>query len=369
MDVTNIVDEIDLVVEVTETLDDGTSNTARFGVSKAVLTKVSTVFLGMLVGAHWKERSQSLISLGDGRITVTEVWLRVMHKTSLVYNLHFPDLWHLVQAIDYYNLEVTAFNEWFAMWYQKANSIILKPAELLYPTWRFDHAKGFAQWTSFMVYNYTRHITEENPTMLIQYHLPSRLIQQLNAAKGRLRTVLFRGLWAPCHRLLNSSCTCRKATLYDYQQHLYSINVWPLETVFLHKSINEILENLTKFSYEAPAGACVLCRQNYKNIVTRVEENVSAYFDGLCLDCLDRSKPKTGDVDMDYWRHHELKEHEYTSGCRFPHRQPTWYFSFNGRKEERDRMAKKMHERHERRRRSERYRTGLWSDSGHGDSD
>lgn len=28
---------------------------------------------------------------------------------------------------------------------------------------------------------------------------------------------------------------------------------------------------------------------------------------GPCLDCLDRSKPKTGDID--HWRHHELKEH------------------------------------------------------------
>lgn len=178
MDVTDIADKSDLIVEVTETLDNGTSKTARFGVSKAVLTKVSSVFLGMLVGAHWKERSQSLISLGDGHLTVTEVWLRVMHETSLMYNLLFPDLWHLVQAIDYYDLEVTAFNDWFATWYQKANSIVLKPAELLYPTWRFDHAKGFARWTRFMAYNHTGHITEKNPTKLIHYHLPSRLIRK-----------------------------------------------------------------------------------------------------------------------------------------------------------------------------------------------
>ncbi|KAI4180475.1 MAG: hypothetical protein LQ346_006986 [Caloplaca aetnensis] len=366
MDVTDIADKSDLIVEVTETLDNGTSKTARFGVSKAVLTKVSSVFLGMLVGAHWKERSQSLISLGDGHLTVTEVWLRVMHETSLMYNLLFPDLWHLVQAIDYYDLEVTAFNDWFATWYQKANSIVLKPAELLYPTWRFDHAKGFARWTRFMAYNHTGHITEKNPTKLIHYHLPSRLIQQLNAAKGRLRTVLFRGLWAPCHRLLHSGCACRKETLYDYQEHLYTIDVWPLETVFLHKSINEILENLTRFSYEAPARACVLCRQDYKKIVKGVEQNVRSYFDGLCLDCLDRSKPKTEDIDMDYWRHHELKEHEWTSGCRFSHKQPTWYFSFNGRKEERDRMAKKMQGS---RPRNGRYRTSPRSDSGHGGSD
>lgn len=67
---------------------------------------------------------------------------------------------------------------------------------------------------------------------------------------------------------------------------------------------------------------------------------VNGYFHGLCLDCLDRSKPKVGDVDMDYWEHDQLKEHEWVHGCRFNHKQPTWYFSFNGRKEERDRMVK-----------------------------
>ncbi|KAL8893885.1 MAG: hypothetical protein Q9192_004824 [Flavoplaca navasiana] len=153
---------------------------------------------------------------------------------------------------------------------------------------------------------------------------------------------MFRGLWAPCHKLLHATCTCRKETLFDYQEHLYKIDVWPLETVFLQKSINQILENLSRFSYEAPARACGKCRQDYMGIVAGVKENVRRYFNGLCLDCLDRSKPKTGDPDLDYWCHHKLEEHEWVRGCRFQHRQPTWFFSFNGRKEERDRMEKKV---------------------------
>lgn len=178
MDIIDIANKGDLVVEVTQKSEHDAPMTARFRVSKEVLTKVSTVLLSMLVGARWKESSQSLISLGNEHIAVTEVWLRVMHETLLVYNLLFPDLWHLVGAIDYYDLEITAFNDWFATWYEKANLITLKPAQLLFPTWRFDHAKGFARWTKYMAYNNTRHIMEENPTGLIHYHLPSRLIRK-----------------------------------------------------------------------------------------------------------------------------------------------------------------------------------------------
>ena len=106
--------------------------------------------------------------------------------------------------------------------------------------------------------------------------------------------------------------------------------------------MSEILDNLNKFNFEAaqPGACATYCRQDYKGMVSRIEERVREYFDGLCLDCLDRSKPKLEDIDVDYWRHNDLKEHEFVRGCRFLHRQPTWYFSFNGRKEERDRLVK-----------------------------
>lgn len=102
-----------------------------------------------------------------------------------------------------------------------------------------------------------------------------------------------------------------------------------------------ILDRLDKFRYEAKPSACSKnCRQDYKRMVRDVQTSVREYFDGLCLDCLSRSKPKLGDADRDYWRHGRLREHEWVRGCRFPHKQPTWYFSFNGRKEDRDRLVK-----------------------------
>ena len=165
--------------------------------------------------------------------------------------------------------------------------------------------------------------------------------EQLNAAKGRLRTVLHRGLFRPCEHLFSTDCKCRKETLYDYQKHLVDIDVWPLETVFQKTPMNEILDRLNKFNFEAKPTACGTCRRDFRGKVKDIGEQVRRYFDGLCLDCLDRSRPKLGDPDMDYWRHHTLKENEWITGCRFSHKQPSWYFSFMGRKEDRDRFMRR----------------------------
>lgn len=45
---------------------------------------------------------------------------------------------------------------------------------------------------------------------------------------------------------------------------------------------------------------------------------------------MDKSKPKTGDIDRDYWEH-DIEE-EWSAYCRINHKQATWYFSFMGRK-------------------------------------
>lgn len=127
---------------------------------------------------HWKEASQSVVSLGEGHPIVTEVWLRVVHHAKLIYNLLLPEIWLLVQAIDYYALDITAFNEWFATWYQRLNFGSFIAAKLLFPTWRFNYARGFARWTHHLAYEDTGHITERNPTKLYQYYLPPRLIRK-----------------------------------------------------------------------------------------------------------------------------------------------------------------------------------------------
>lgn len=59
---------------------------------------------------------------------------------------------------------------------------------------------------------------------------------------------------------------------------------------------------------------------------------------------MDASKPKIGDADEDYWRHEE--DEKWDDGCRISHGQPTWYFSFMGRKEKQIKWTKSKSGRH-----------------------
>jgi hypothetical protein len=57
---------------------------------------------------------------------------------------------------------------------------------------------------------------------------------------------------------------------------------------------------------------------------------------------MDASKPKLSSDDEDYWKHGDLGV-AWDERCRIRHRQPTWYFSFLGRKSKMNewRQAKK----------------------------
>lgn len=114
--------------------------------------------------------------------------------------------------------------------------------------------------------------------------------------------------------------------------------MWPLEQVGQKYSVGDILCRLEGFSYDAPTWACCVCRADYGTFVANTLNHVGTYFDGLCLDCMDRSKSRSGDTDEDYWQHNNLSETDVIENCRFEHKQPTWYFSFMGRKEDRERF-------------------------------
>lgn len=139
-----------------------------------------------------------------------------------------------------------------------------------------------------------------------------------------------------------ASCTCKEKTLYGYEKELFRLNVWPLERAAQKSSMGEILSILDEFRYEVGEPSCQRsCQQNFRSIILNAQMHTSEYFEGLCLDCMDHSKSKTEDVDMDYWQHSKLHESEWVRGCRFSHKQPTWYYSFMGRKETRDRLREK----------------------------
>lgn len=144
--------------------------------------------------------------------------------------------------------------------------------------------------------------------------------------------------------MLDASCSCKEVTLFNYQKALTDIKVWPLEDIAQHTPMCTIIERLSKFSFEPKPSACNNCRSSYKAIVELARSRTRGYFDGLCLDCMDKSKSKTDDEDTDYWEHNNLDEDDVIRGCRTSHGQPTWYFSYMGRREVRDKFlrAKRM---------------------------
>lgn len=78
MNVVEIMKHSDLAMEVTGSSENPFIPTIAifFRVRKDVLRKQSPVLLvplGMLAGKHWKESTQSSLSLGEGFITVAQV--------------------------------------------------------------------------------------------------------------------------------------------------------------------------------------------------------------------------------------------------------------------------------------------------------
>lgn len=153
--------------------------------------------------------------------------------------------------------------------------------------------------------------------------------EQLNAARGRLRTILHNHLWQPITRLLTQAdCNCRKITLYDYEKSLTKLSIWPLEKAWREHSASFILHCLDRFNWEPESKDCTSCSLGYNQAVRSAVKWTENYFHGLCLDCMETSKNKL--LDEEYYTHNERRN--WSRDCRITHGEPSWYFSFMGRK-------------------------------------
>jgi hypothetical protein len=84
-----------------------------------------------------------------------------------------------------------------------------------------------------------------------------------------------------------------------------------------------------KFECKVPECGCGTCRLRIsESAIKNIRLDILKEFQGLCLDCI--KKTKNEGVDDDYWEHDMKKK--WDADCRIAHGQPTWYFSFMGRK-------------------------------------
>jgi len=132
----------------------------------------------------------------------------------------------------------------------------------------------------------------------------------------------------------DTKCECKKATLFAYEAALRKCHVMPLHENTRNTSINGLIVQMNDFGklFEKPNVECTYyCNTDYAVRVESVQTEGRAYFDGLCLDCMDLSNLKTHDEDSDYWYHRTIEV--WDRGCRIRHGEPTWYFSFMGRRD------------------------------------
>lgn len=129
----------------------------------------------------------------------------------------------------------------------------------------------------------------------------------------------------PVEKLHRATCPCRKETAFDYQEALMALDCWPVDKSVKKYPLNEIIEELEKFEFTPKATTCEsgACLHDFKNSVKIAIRKAKFAFDGLCLDCMERSQadetsreelvdknsPYKGCWDMD---------------CRFGHGRASW---------------------------------------------
>lgn len=126
-------------------------------------------------------------------------------------------------------------------------------------------------------------------------------------------------------KLHNADCACRKETAFDYQEALIALDCWPIDRAVQRYPINEITDELEKFEFipkveHCPSGAC---HHNFENSVKIAIKKTMAAFDGLCLDCMDRTQCEE-QPDEDFIRKNLPFKGCFDMNCRFGHGRTTW---------------------------------------------
>ncbi|KAF4228820.1 hypothetical protein CNMCM8980_005580 [Aspergillus fumigatiaffinis] len=344
----------------------GLVRTASLKVQKGILLGRSQYFRTMFDGRWAHGPKDDSVVLNEDTVRSMELWLRVFHSAIDALpkqSISVEEVWHAIMAGDKYGFDLQVLKSWFIAWYKEMKNERGKKffnefaPRLLFPCYAFDYAVGFQELTKFITYNEPRHIMEVNPTHHLQMHLRPRIIQQLNAAKGRLRTILHQALFKRVNEIIDrATCDCKEQTIFDFLKELRRIDVSPLDLSSNKASVAQMLARLRQYDEtktrshalsstdtsvnQSRQSWCSVFWLDGKTIVRQAIARVSGYFDGLCLDCMDRTKDLQVErsKDQDYWFHNQWEKF-YDRDCRISHGEPTWYFSFMGRKEKRGLIA------------------------------
>ncbi|CAG5181843.1 uncharacterized protein ALTATR162_LOCUS9863 [Alternaria atra] len=236
----------------------------------------------------------------------TLIWLTQLHELSEqrsdelgLFDISLVGVWH---AISMWNAHQDGnikekLVEWFNKWYEKnmakANLTVPIAQALAYPCYIFDHAVGYARVTRYLAYEHVGHVKERPP----------------------------KGFKGPKHRHINE-------------------RMFVVDDVLNYSSIGQVVRRLKTFDY-AYTPKCNRCRSiDWETIVLKALSNTLGYFNGMCLDCMDRSKPRGDNLDDEYAKHNQSVGGRWDTQCRIKHGQPTWYISWLGRPDMREKILR-----------------------------
>ncbi|KAL1610718.1 hypothetical protein SLS60_002388 [Paraconiothyrium brasiliense] len=372
-------------------VDKGHRPIVRFQVEKIAVTSFSQYFENSL---RFNTKFGHEVVLKDDDAGAMRVWLIYMHAAAMyaakrpqgeiqnetvnekpkkigaedeeslfnspgVADTDITRIWHIINAGDKYLFDVSLLCGFFKKWYAKHVNLANGDADLLrqlaFPCYMFDHAQGFSAVTKWLAYNFEGHITEKRPIGIKFKHMhlaPPDFVGPMNPARGSLKTVLHRGIWDKAGEVLkkgDKNCHCGKwaSVCGRYFAELVKIDAYPLEKVFPRNSINEILSRLGDFELGS-IGNCRTCSVDWDTCIVRAIDNTTASFDGLCIDCMETSRPKR-DGDVDYWKKLGSDyDGRFDGQCRIHHGEKTWYISWCGRDEHRRKLMNDHFERRSR---------------------
>ncbi|CZR57053.1 uncharacterized protein PAC_06942 [Phialocephala subalpina] len=319
---------------------------ASFKVDRLTLRRSSAKFHTMLdPDGIFPEAKASIIDLEYEHVKALELWFRHLHGCLVNDSFKIPivELRAIIDCSQKQGFPLDKLNVWFEKWMinnggeEFSRFSLANLRDLLFPCQEFNHAKAFAVATMKLAYDTPGHVHEEPPTKFPELHLEPRIITSINAARGSLKMKIHEYLYIN-REFLNASCRCRKDGLFEYETALDRTGVWPLEEVLHGKdaiSLQDVLDGLVRFQYHPPNGHCHLCASDLTTTtVAAAIKNCTNNFDGLCLDCID--KPRRRDWDADHYKHrgYKSKNIRFDKGCRFPHGEPTWWFSWIARRQD-----------------------------------
>ncbi|TVY51785.1 hypothetical protein LCER1_G006409 [Lachnellula cervina] len=313
--------------------------TASFKVSRQTLLQVAgNDYWKRLLAGGFQEAGSNAITLKDDSIASMELWLRVLHGNLVEdsYLIPVEQIWHAIELSRKYLFHLEKLNAWFKTYWTKVDKQGLETDDLrmlLYPCQALEHAKAFAYVTKRLANEVATHIEELNPTRFRHLHCEGRVIQQLNAVRGSMRGKIIAGLFEPLNNFCPLKCDVHEKSIAAYLEGVKRTEIWPLQHQH-HKSNKDVTDSAGFLNWKCstPTGACYTCQKQLGGAhIRKTRVDLMNYWEGLCLDCMDISQPKTGDSDTDYWLHNGLKE--WSKGCNLSHGRNTWYFSFMGRPE------------------------------------